>query len=168
MAQMVEDLIFTDSFLIKGVIHRKHTRLSKFLDEYPRHFLRIDDASMVDLKSKEKVKTPRVFVNMMEIVFAHEFLDTAGDFFQKTIAKGREAVRIRAFYSGSVNLEFSGRCRPGSYEVEDVTKKFFVMESPHLRGMDLGEDKDLAILKNLPYIVLHKSRLSYIYDFNST
>lgn len=166
-SSVVSDLLLTDSFLIKGTIVKKHTRISKFLDEYERHFLGVQEAKMVDLKTRQKIETPRVFINIDEIIFAHEFLDSAGDYFQKSIAKDREAVRIRAFYSGSVNLELAGRVRPKAYEADDVTKRFFVMEAPQLRGLDLEGDEDLAILRNLPYIVVNKTRLAYIYDFNS-
>lgn len=167
MGGVVSDLFLTDSFLIKGMVAGKSTRISKFLDEYRRHFLPIHEATMIDLKSRQRIATPRVFVNLDEIVFAHEFLDTAGDFFQKTIAKDREAVRIRAFYSGGVNVELAGRVRPKAYESDDVTKRFFVMEAPQIRGLDLEGDADLAVLKSLPYIVVNKSRLAYIYDFNA-
>ena len=167
MAGVVSDLFLTDAFLVKGTVAGKSTRISKFLDEYPRQFLAIHEATMVDLKSHQRIETPRVYVNLDEVVFAHEFLDIAGDFYQKTIAKDREAVRIRAFYSGSVNFELAGRVRPKAYETDDVTKRFFVMEAPQIRGLDLEEDQDLAVLKNLPYIVVNKTRLAYIYDFNA-
>lgn len=166
MTTLVSDLVMTDAFLIKGSMVGKNQRISKFLDEYRRHFVCLHDASMVDLKSRQRIHTPRVFVNLSEIIFAHEFLDSAGDYFQKSIAKDRAAVRIRAFYSGSINLELGGRVRPKAYEAEDVTKRFFVMEAPQIRGIDLEGDGDLKLLRHLPYIVVNKTRLSYIYDFN--
>lgn len=166
MPGMVSDLILTDAFLIKGNIVGKSQRLSKFLNDYSRHFLSVEAASMVDLKSRQRINTPRVFININEVILAHEFLDTAGDFYQKSIAKDREAVRIRAFYNGSMSLEFAGRVRPKSYDGEDASNGFFVMEAPQIRGLDLDGDADLQLLKNLSFVVLNKGRLAYIYDFN--
>lgn len=166
MKSLTSDLVLTDAFLIKGQIMGKSIRLSKFLDGCRKHFLPLQDCVMVDLKSRQRIETPRVFINLDEIVCAHEFLDTAGDFYQKSIAKDREAVRIRAFYSGNINLELAGRVRPRAYENEDVTKRFFVMEAPQIRGLDLDGDDDLQKLKNLPYVIINKTILSYIYDFN--
>lgn len=166
MASMVADLILTDAFLIKGNIVGKSQRLSKFLNDHHRHFLCVEGAAMVDLKSRQRINTPRVFVNLNEVILAHEFLDTAGDFYQKSIAKDREAVRIRAFYNGSMSLELAGRVRPKSYDGEDAGQQFFVMEAPQVRGLDLDGDADLQLLKNLSFVVINKGRLAYIYDFN--
>ena len=57
--------------------------------------------------------------------------------------------------------------RPGSYEVDDrATRRFFVMRGPQLRGFNTRDDSDLAQLTDLDYVIVNKTRLSYIYDFN--
>ena len=57
--------------------------------------------------------------------------------------------------------------RPGSYEVYDrATRRFFVMRNPIVRGFNTRDDEDLAQLIDLPYLIVNKTRLSYIYDFN--
>ena len=75
--------------------------------------------------------------------------------------------RVRAFYTGNLNVEIAGYVRPGSYEADDrSTRRFFVMHKPDVRGMKTEGDKDLELLGSLPYAILNKTRLSYIYDFN--
>jgi hypothetical protein len=75
--------------------------------------------------------------------------------------------RVRVFYTGSLNVEFGGEVRPGSYEVDDRTsRRFFIMRSPVVRGYNDRNDPDLKLLSKLPYAILNKARLSYIYDFN--
>jgi len=76
---IVSDLFLTDSFLIKGNVENKYTRLSQLLDESRRYFLKVRDATLVDLKTCERIQTPLLHINLDEILIAHEFLDEAGD-----------------------------------------------------------------------------------------
>ena len=165
MLTMVADLLLTDGFLIKGRVENKYARLSKVLDEYRRRFLPVREATLIDLHSRERITTPRVHVNIDEVVLAHELVDAGGDLYQRTLARDRDSVEIRAFYAGTVNLELAGRVRPNAYELGDVTKKFFVMEEPRIRGVRLEDDTDLSLLHGLPYVIVNKDRLAYIYDF---
>lgn len=165
---IVTDLILTDAFLIKGSVDAKKKRLSDHLDGFRQNFISVRDAVLVDVRSRNVIKTPRILVNMERIVLAHEFLD-AGDFYLKKIAdqQGRPRVPIRAFHVGSVNFEIAGEVRPGSYEMNDQNKRFFIVEEPKIRGIETqGDDDELMILNRLPYVIVAKNRLSYIYDFN--
>jgi hypothetical protein len=40
------------------------------------------------------------------------------------------------------------------------------MRNPVLRGFNDRNDPDLKLLAKLPYAILNKLRLSYVYDFN--
>jgi hypothetical protein len=168
MLTIVSDLLLTDAFLIKGQVENKYARLSQMLDEYRRYFLKVRDATLIDLGTRDRIETPLVHVNVDEILVAHEFLDSTTD---PTIAKlaGEAAPdlrRVRVFYTGNLNVELAGSVRPGAYEVDDrSTRRFFVMQKPEVRGMDLSGDRDLETLGRLDYAILNKTRLSYIYDF---
>jgi hypothetical protein len=164
---LVTDILLTDAFLIKGVVDPKTKRLSSHLDELRNHFVSVRDASLIDVRSRNVIQTPRILVNVERIVLAHEFLDTASDLFHKNLSANRRLTPIRVFHVGAVNFEVAGEARPGSYEVNDPTKRFFVIERPKIRGIDIrGEDDELAVLARLDYVIVSKSRLSYIYDFN--
>lgn len=167
MLTLVSDLFLTDSFLIKGNVENKYTRLSQILDEHRKFFLRVRDATLVDLQSRERISTPLLHVNVDEILLAHEFIDGAGDKKRAELATDRSAHRVRVFYTGSLNVELAGEVRPGAYEADDrITRRFFIMKEPRLRGFNTGGDEDLKLLEELPYAILNKARLSYIYDFN--
>ncbi len=57
--------------------------------------------------------------------------------------------------------------RPGAYEVTaSATRRFFVMREPELRGFNHRDDHELKQLINMPYAIVNKARLSYVYDFN--
>ena len=167
MLTIVSDLVLTDSFLIKGNIENKYTRLSQVLDETRRYFLKVRDATLVDLNSCERINTPLLHVNVDEILLAHEFLDSGGDPSQRELAKNQSLHRVRVFYTGSLNVELGGEVRPGSYEAEDRnSRRFFIMRNPTVRGFNDKGDPDLKLLTKLPYAILNKLRLSYVYDFN--
>ncbi len=170
MLTFVSDLLLTDSFLIKGEIENKYTRLSQLLDEYRKYFLRVRDATLIDLVTRDRIQTPYVHVNVDEILLAHELLDGAKDPTAAKLAQGdgREQQRVRVFYTGNLNMEVAGRIRPRCYEADDrSSRRFFVMQRPQVRGLKIQGDPDLGLLADLPYVILNKSRLSYVYDFNA-
>jgi hypothetical protein len=164
---IVSDLLLTDSFLIKGNVEGKYTRLSQILDEQRKYFLKVHDATLVDLNSCERIQTPMLHVNVDEILLAHEFLDGGGDQHMRDLARDQKLNRVRVFYTGALNIEFAGEVRPGCYEADDrSTRRFFTMRSPVVRGFNERNDPDLKLITKLPYAILNKLRLSYIYDFN--
>ncbi|MEY4773789.1 MAG: hypothetical protein RIT40_824 [Planctomycetota bacterium] len=167
MLTIVSDLLLTDSFLIKGNIENKYTRLSQVLDETRRYFVKVRDATLIDLNSCERIQTPLLHVNVDEILLAHEFLDSGGDQAARELAKNQPTHRVRVFYTGNLNVELGGEVRPSSYEADDRTsRRFFTMRNPVLRGFNDRNDPDLKLLAKLPYAILNKLRLSYVYDFN--
>lgn len=169
MLTIVSDLILTDSFLIKGEIEHKYARLSQVLDEYRRYFLRLRNATLIDLNTCDRIQTPLLHVNMDEILLAHEFLDTGGDMSKADLYKGQKFNNVRVFFTGHLNVEVGGEVRPGSYEVDDrATRRFFVIKNPVLRGFNPRDDADLKLLSKLSYAIVNKTRLSYIYDFNES
>ena len=167
MLTIVSDLLLTDSFLIKGNVENKYTRLSQILDEHRKYFLKVRDATLVDLKTCERIQTPLLHVNLDEILLAHEFLDEAGDKHMRAMAPETDLHRVRAFYTGLLNVEVAGYVRPGAYEADDhLSRRFFVVRQPEVRGFKDRGDQDLKLLGGLSYAILNKVRLSYIYDFN--
>ncbi len=166
--QVVEDLLLTDAFLIKGVVEGKFSRLAKVLDAAARDFIAVSNPVMVDLRRGEVIRTPRVHVNLSKLVLAHELVDGSGDFYQKSLSElgDEKTVRIRAFYNGSVGLEISGSVRPLAYERGSLDRNFFVMEECNVRGLDLKLSSEFDLVSQLPYAILSRSRISYLYDFN--
>jgi hypothetical protein len=162
----VEDLFLTDVFLIKGRLPNKSKRLTNMLEDHARAFLHVQDATMVALRGSEVIRTPSVMVNIRELVFAHELVEVAGDEIFKRLAHHEKQTRIRAFYNGMVQFELAGAVEPGAYETTGTTgRKFFIMQKPTVRGINL-EHQELAILKKLDYAIVRKDRMSYVYDFS--
>lgn len=163
----VEDLFLTDVFLIKGRLANKTKRLSNVLEDNHRQYLQVQDATLVSLRNNEVIKTPKVMINVDELILAHELFDCAGDAAMKSLAAGDgdKINRIRAFYKGSIQFEVAGQIEPGAYESNKVTgRKYFVMNGPVVRGLDV-DHPELRILKSLEYAILKKDRMAYVYDF---
>lgn len=169
MLTLCSDLFLTDAFLIKGNVEGKYTRLSKLMDEHERTFLKLRDVTLIDLNSRDRIQTPLLHMNMEQVLLAHEFLDEAGDGTRAGLARDQaeDLQKVRVFYTGALNVELSGEIRPRAYESSDsATRRFFVMQNANLRGFKHHGDPELQAIIDLPYVILNKARLSYIYDFN--
>lgn len=162
----VEDLLVTDSFLIKGKVEGKFTRLAKTLQDHGRDFLVVSNATMVDVLHGEVIRTPRVHVNTREILFAHELVDAGGDYWQQQLSEADERIRIRTFFHGHVNIELAGKIRPQAYESGLLERDYFVMADCTVRGFDVDGTPELAIVSELPYAIVSAKRISYLYDFS--
>lgn len=166
-ATFVEDVFVTDCFLVKGRLTNKFQRLARMLEDHDRAYLAIEDAVLASLRGREVIRTPKVHINQREIVFAHELIDVAGDDAQRRLAANDKSVRIRGFYNGSVQLELAGNVEPGAYEPKrGARRNYFIMTDPVVRGIDLDENPELAILRKLSYAIVRKDKLAYIYDFS--
>jgi len=161
----VEDVFLTDVFLIKGRLPNKQKRLTNLLEDHARRFLPVHDATLVSLRTREVIRTATVMVNVDEVVLAHELVDVAGDETLRRLAgPAAKSTRIRAFYNGQTQFEVAGLIEPGAYESQPGGRKWFVMQKPVVRGIDLAH-ADLAILKGLDYAILRRDRMAYVYDF---
>ncbi len=164
---IVEDLFLTDVFLIKGRLPNKTKRLTNLLEDFNRTFLPVHDATLVSLRNREVIRTATVMVNVAEVILAHELVDVAGDETLRRLAStAAKTTRVRAFYNGAMQFEIAGQIEPGAYESQTsaTARKFFIMQSPMVRGLDL-QHADLGVLKGLDYAILRKDRMAYVYDF---
>lgn len=163
---LVEDLFVTEVFLIKGRLAGKNKRLTNVLEDYQRTFLQIQDATMVSLRTKEVIKTPTVMVNVGEVLFAHELVEVAGDEALRKLGIHEKQTKIRAFYSGAVQFELAGQIEPGAYEQNALTqRKYFIMQQPGVRGLDL-DHPEIKVLEKLDYAIVRRDGMAYVYDFS--
>jgi hypothetical protein len=101
------------------------------------------------------------------LVCAQVVVDTARDPRPGQGAIDDKTVRIRAFYKGWIQLELTGSIAPGAYEPAHNSRRwYFVMMEPKIRGLDLEGRAELQVLRALPYVIVRKTKLAYIYDFS--
>ncbi|GDY01265.1 hypothetical protein LBMAG49_05940 [Planctomycetota bacterium] len=161
---IVEDLFLTDAFMIKGRLENKNKRLTNVLEDHNRSFLRVQDATMISLRSPEVIRTATVLINTSEVLFAHELLDLGSDPAMRRIATKGQNIKARAFYNGALQFELAGMMEQGAYETQPTGRKYFIMQQPVLRGLDLSHP-ELALLSRLDYAIVRKDRLAYLFDF---
>lgn len=164
--EIIEDILLTDAFLIKGTVEGKFSRLSMVLDQFNKKFIVVSSATMVDLKRGECIKTPRVQINIDELILAHELVDSAGDFYLQALTESNKDVRVRTFCHGIVNLEITGRIAEKAYETKDGESRFFIMEGCTVRGLDPEVSPEFALVDKLSYAIVNSAKLAYIYDFS--
>lgn len=165
--EIIQDVILTDSFLMLGTIANKYRRLSQLLDHYQKLFVPLVDVTMYDHADGEQIHVSDVLVNLDEVIFAHEFVDSGGDIFQKNMCVDGEKTEIRSFYNGRINLELRGYVRQQAYEINKFNNGFFVMEQPQIKGLPGEVPAVTRLVQELPYIIVQKKRISYVFDSQS-
>jgi hypothetical protein len=110
------------------------------------------------------IRTATVLINTSEILFAHELLDLGSDPAMRRIATKGQNIKARAFYNGALQFELAGMMEQGAYETQPTGRKYFIMQQPVLRGLDLSHP-ELALLSRLDYAIVRKDRLAYLFDF---
>ncbi|MBL8897723.1 MAG: hypothetical protein JNM84_08845 [Planctomycetes bacterium] len=166
MFKLVEDLFLTDTFLIKGRFEGKHGRLSQALDGWRRGFVPVVDATLVDVRTRERFETPRVSIAWRELILAHELIDTGSDHYRRHLVAERPRVPIRAFVAGRLPLELSGDVAPQAYDHGGLFQRCFILHQPRLRGLELEQHDELRCLAQMSYAIVMRERLSYVYDFS--
>ena len=111
-------------------------------------------------------------MNVDEILIAHEFLDEAGDLARAPTWRGtRKAVAAEGARLLHRQPEHRDRrLRSGRRPTRSTIKRDAPLlrhaRRRKLRGFRDHGDKELKQLVDLPYAILNKTRLSYVYDFN--
>ena len=84
----------------------------------------------------------------------------------RKLAQSNKSTRIRAFFNGPVQFELAGNVEPGGYEIKSTgNRKYFIIESPVLRGLNL-DNSELRVLRQLDYAIVRKEKMAYVYDFS--
>lgn len=162
--EIIKDLILTDCFLIKGFIETGGMRLSDYLDNLKRSYIPVQSVTMVDLEQGRAVSAHEALVRREEIIVAHEFLDVSGDRNMRNLMDERAfSQTVDLYHTGGIGIEVSGRMRSGAYEAMDKEKNFFVILEARIRGLDTSINPELKLLDTLPYAIVNRKRIGYIF-----
>ena len=114
MLTIVSDLFLTDSFLIKGEIENKYTRLSQMLDEHRRYFIKIRNATLVDLNTCDRIRRRSCTSTSTRSCSRTSSSTAANDHdAHAELYKNQKLNKVRAFFTGHLNIEVGGEVRPG-------------------------------------------------------
>lgn len=163
---IVNHLFVTARFVVKGTARTGDLRLSSFLNAARRPWLPIDHVTFSDLVTGEKIAARRAMLRLADVLFAHEFLDLAGDPVRKKLAQGQapDFRMVSSYFRPPSRLEMVGRVRRESLDPAG-SDDFFVVVEPLLRGIDEAQKGELEALKNLPYAIVQRSQLHGYFEY---
>jgi hypothetical protein len=160
----LKDLLFTDTFLIKGHINTGGQRLSSYLNSTRKRFLEMEEATLLRHDGGDSVQTDWMLVSVDDILLAHEMEDT-GDEVMRHLAEGvRDEMAITALFSGNLSLQLSGKARKRIIDSDAIRDHdFVVVMDPILQGFTARPAPEYAVLENLSYIIANKKRIAFIF-----
>jgi hypothetical protein len=164
--EMINHLLLTDAFLVKGHIETSGRRLTNFLNGFKKDFFPIHDVTLIAMDGGDKILSNEALVPLESIILAHEFLEEGGDNVAKHLGrKDPPAASISAFYRGAYRLDLAGRVKPHSIE-EGNGNPFFVVQDPTVSGFGQKRAREFSLLKKLPYVIVNRRKLGavFVYD----
>ncbi len=171
---IVNHLLVTQRFLVKGTVRTGDLRLSSFLNAVRRPWLAIENVTFTELVSGEKIVARRATLRLADLLLAHEYLDLAGDPIRKRLAQADAAEgqalprseyrMVSAWFRAPSRLEILGRIRQNVLDAA-TSDEFFVMQEPLLRGVDEATANLLLPVKDLPYAIVHRAQLHGWFEY---
>lgn len=163
---IVNHLFLTQRFLVKGNVRTGDLRLSSFLNSVRRPWLAIEGATLIDLRNPDRIYSKAVTLRLDDVIFAHEFLDLAGDPLRKSLAlPEKNGFRMLSLYfRAPCRLEMLGRARHDAVEAGPGDDFFVVME-PLLRGFDEKDPAELQALKNMTYAIVNRRQAHCYFQY---
>jgi hypothetical protein len=156
-------LLLTDAYLIKGHLNTGGRRLSTFLNTTRKHFLEMDEVTIVNQAEGEGARFDPMLLRLDEILLAHEMEEAGDDGLRLLADQERHEVAIHSHFAGTSQLQLSGkvsrraldRCASGHHD-------FIVVVEPQLLGLTGRMAQECAVLAGLPYLILNTNRLALI------
>jgi hypothetical protein len=159
-----KDILFTDTFLIKGHVNAGGQRLSTFLNNARKRFLDVEEATLIKHDGSGRITAAWVQVQVDDILFAHE-LEGSGDEGLKLLAeRERDNIEIAARFGGIPCLQISGKVRKHFLDSDTPrVHDFIVIMEPRFEGLVIPPEPEYAVFENLPYAIVNRNRLALIF-----
>lgn len=159
----VKDLVFTDRYLIKGHAHTGAERLSSFLNSTRKHFLEMEEATLVKHDGGERIQTARIMVRVEDILFAHEMEETGDAVLRNLAARDKPEIPVAIHLRCHPPIQLSGLVRKRTMVSDKLLNHdFIVMVNPVIRGFTANSAPEYALLENVPYLIVNRNRITLI------
>ncbi len=162
--RFLKDLLYTETFLIKGHANTGSQRLSTFLNNSRKRFLEMEEVTLIKHDGGRRVAAAWMQVRVDDILFAHE-LEMSGDEGLRILAeRKRDDIEMTAYFSSDIPLQISGKVRKHALNSSTFRHcDFIVVVEPKLEGLILKPAREYAVLENMPYAIVNRNRLSLIF-----
>jgi hypothetical protein len=163
--RFLKDLLFTDTYLIKGHASTGNQRLSTFLNSTQRHFLEMEEATLIRHEGGEPARADWMLVRVNDILFAHEMEQTGDEILKQLAEKERDEMKVTLHFNGNKSLRLSGKVRRRAFDPAGPGgHDFIVVLEPGLSGHDAQETSEYAILEALPYAIVNRNRVAFVFQ----
>ena len=160
----LKDLLFTDTFLIKGHVNTGGQRLSTFLNSTRKRFLEMEEATLIKHDGGDRVLTEWMLIRVDDILLAHELEVTGDEGLRLLGERARDEIAITAHFSGNLSLQLSGKARKRAIDSDTLRHHdFVVVVDPVLQGFTLERAPEYAVFENLPYVIVNRNRIAFIF-----
>ena len=160
----LKDLVFTDRYLIKGHAHTGAQRLSSFLNSTPKHFLEMEEATLVKHDGSEHIQTDWLMVRTEDILFAYEMEETGDAVLRNLAVKDKPEIPVVLHLRCDPPMQLSGLVRKRAMNSDRLLNHdFIVMVKPTIQGFTANSAPEYALLDNVPYLIVNRDRISFFF-----
>ncbi len=161
----LKDVLYTDTYLIKGHVKTGERRLSSYLNNTRKHFVEIEEATLLKHDGGERIPASRMQVNVRNILFAHESEDTGDEALRNLAKQQRDEIRVTTYFSSTPPLQLSGSI--DKRLVDSNTNRlhdFIVVVRPEFRGLPDNVAPEYDLFRDLEYVIVNRDRLTFFFQ----
>ena len=163
--RFLKDVLYTDTFLIKGHADTGERRLSSFLNNTRKRFIEVEEATLFRHDGGERIPSSRMDVNIRDILFAHESEDTGDEVLRNLAKQKRDEIGMTAYFSSTTPLQLSGRIHKSAFDSDPQRRHdFIVVVQPEFQGLPGNTTSEYELLRNLDYVIVNRDRLAFIFQ----
>ena len=160
----LKDLLFTDKYLIKGHVHTGSQRLSTFLNNTRKHFLEMEEATLIKHDGGDRTQAEWMLVRVNDILFAYEMEETGDEALRNLAAPDRAEIAVTVHLKYDPPMQLSGLVRSRAIDSDTPgNHDFFVMVKPMLQGFPAKAAPEYAVLRDIPYLIVNRDRIAFIF-----
>ena len=163
--RFLKDVLYTDTFLIKGHVNTGERRLSGFLNNTRNRFIEVEEATLIRHDGGDCIPAARMQVHIRDILFAHESEDTGDEVLRNLAKHKRDEIRMTAYFSSATPLQLSGRIPRRAFDQDaHLPDDFIVVVHPEFRGLPANDAPEYALLRDLHYVIVNRDRLAFLFQ----
>ena len=163
--RFLKDVLYTNTFLIKGHVNTGEERLSSFLNNTRKRFIEVEEATLLRHDGDDLIPASRMQVNVRDIFFAHESEDTGDEVLRNLAQQQRDEISITAYFSSSTPLQLSGRIHKRALDSNpDRQQDFIVVVQPEFQGLPLEAASEYGLFRDLHYVIVNRNRITFLFQ----
>lgn len=163
--RFLKDVLYTDTFLIKGHVKTGEKRLSTFLNNTRKHFIEVVEATLLRHNGRDRIPAPRMQVHIRDVLFAHESENTGDEVLRNLAKQQRDEIGITAYFSSSTPLQISGKIHKRAFDSNpNRNHDFIVVVQPEFQGLPGNTAPEYELFRDLQYVIVNRDRIAFLFQ----